>query len=116
LLIRSSLVFALIVSAELKRLIKAPTTIDIPTIIRTARLLIVPRNIAEIEKRAAIAPLANPIANNRVGWRSCLSGEKETSTNAVMPGAKKMPIPIIVSRSSAIIFSWGRTTTGLGTF
>jgi hypothetical protein len=81
--------FSLIVWPVAKRLIKAPTAIDIPMIMRTALLLTMPRDISKIEKKAPTAPLANPITINLAGWRSCLSGEKVASANAAMDGPKK---------------------------
>lgn len=51
-----------------------------------------------------MAPLINPITNNLTGWRSCLSGEKAASANAVITDEKKMIGPSISLGCSAILF------------
>jgi len=56
-----------IVSDENKRLIKAPPTVDMPTMKKTARLVIVPRNIDITEKKAPTTPLTIPTAKNFMG-------------------------------------------------
>src|SRR5262245_41859439 len=61
-----------------------------------ARLLTVPRAIANADGIAAVTALANPVTKNFSGWRTVLRGEKVTSTNAVINGAKKMMIPRIL--------------------
>ena len=78
-------------------------TIDTPTMENNARLLIMPRSIPRAESKAAMAPLVSPITNNLTGRRSCLSGEKVMSANAVMTGEKKMTRPRILSSNSVII-------------
>ena len=100
----SSPFFSLIVSDEARRLKKAPITIDITAMKSNDRLVIMPRNIPRPEIRAAMAPLINPITNNLTGWRSCLSGEKAASANAVITGEKKMIGPSISLGCSAILF------------
>ena len=100
----SSLFFSLIVSDEVRRLKKAPITIDITTMKSEDRLVIMPPDIPRPEIRAAMAPLINPITNNLTGWRSCLSGEKAASANAVITDEKKMIGPSISLGCSAILF------------
>jgi len=85
-----------IVSDDVRRLITAPTTLDIPTMKGKARLLTLPRAIANADSNAAVTALANPVTKNFSGWRTLLRGEKVTSTNAVINGAKKMMIPRIL--------------------
>src|SRR5262245_18039658 len=63
---------------------------------RKARLLTLPRAIANADSNAAVTALANPVTKNFSGWRTLLRGEKVTSTNAVINGAKKMMIPRIL--------------------
>ena len=100
----SSPFFSLIVSDDPRRLKKAPITIDITTMKSNDRLVIMPPNIPRPEIRAAMAPLINPITNNLAGWRSCLSGEKAASANAVITDEKKMIGPSISLSRSAILF------------
>jgi len=100
----SSPFFSLIVSDEARRLKKAPITIDITTMKSNDRLVIMPPNIPRPEIRAAMAPLINPITNNLTGWRSCLSGEKAASANAVITDEKKMIGPSISLGCSALLF------------
>ena len=50
----------MIVSDDVRRLITAPTTLDIPTMKGKARLLTLPRAIANADSNAAVTALANP--------------------------------------------------------